>query len=116
MSWTVHIIENTLSIPIENREAFNEEAYYLLESNYNGGGFDSITGTWLPDYDAGEWISQPFYEDNYKAILLKYKVNGFIGFADMEGDNKDKIWGFKFTNGAMEYYRGKIVWELGEEE
>lgn len=77
-------------------------------------------------YELGDVVADSrlrFYSDHYEhmdwlrdrehlvEILLKYKVKGDICFGSLDGDNKDKFWGYRFDGyGGMCFLRGDIKW------
>lgn len=59
-------------------------------------------------YEYMDWLRD---RDHLVDVLLKYKVKGDICFGSLDGDNKDKFWGYRFDGyGGMCFLRGDIKW------
>ena len=110
MSWTIYNIENSVKIPkeiIPELQKKLSELFHIDEDTVNEVYFEDNKLVLLED-DMEHMNYIPYIKDS----LVKHKVKGIIAFASFEGDNKNKLWGYKFQNGNCDILQGKIVWSI----
>ena len=113
MSWTIHNIINTIKVTDKCSKELNK--WYCENVAYdtwdNDTPYLSAEGViWFHEDDM-EFMDSIEQYSEIKEILCKHKARGMVGFADFEGDNKGKIWGYCFDGkGKMHNLTGKVVW------
>ena len=114
MSWTVHVLKNSIKCSAECMKALYEICSTTMQDaplcgddlEYYG---TNNKGGILPlDFNAMEHIDPIPY---IREILIKYKANGELHFADLEGGYEPNFWGYRFTDGACETLKGLIIYK-----
>lgn len=131
MSWSIALIENTATVPVEGRVdtayAFVEVADHLWEVRadqedcpWSGEQIVAAVldedGKIIFDPDSAEHMDFLTHDDRLCRALARNGAKGRILFGSLEGDNKSSFWGVEFASG---HYRrltataADINWSIG---
>lgn len=118
MGWYISNVENTLRISrycakelLETVCGYMDEAHGIENEDEGIAIVIDATGL-IRLYD--DWMEHMdfFVDPDALDVLKRHKANGMVTFASTDGDNRNTTWGYKFTDGAMEYDRQKLGKEL----
>ncbi len=111
--WRINLITNTVKITEDCAKDLFEvssgdgEPWYRVD--------DIIRDDKLVFYDDHfEWMDYLRSNDHaskFIEVLCKHKVNGYITFCDMEGDQKGFFWGHRFVDGVYTPIVGELIWK-----
>lgn len=116
MSWSIALIDNTVSITkalakklfeIQKYEEDDSGPYFYSEDEVVDGGRLQFN----PDHEEHmDYLSQ---SDEIVDALKAAKVKGVITFGSLEGDDDGSFWGYRFDgNGGMVRLKGEVVWSV----
>lgn len=107
MSWTVHVIDNTITV--------DESAQVSLEAlpvhgDMFADGYGGVSrGKLLFDDDAMEHIDY-LCNPEIRDVLIAHGASGRVTFGALEGDNSGSFWGYEFSPGNCQLLKGTLVW------
>ncbi len=104
MSWSIGVRENTLKISPD----VAEKLIVAGEDNYHCLAYDPERQRIEFDSDAMEHMDC-VWEDWFLNVLNGTDSNGDVVFISSEGDNRGKIWGYRFKNGNMTLLTAQIT-------
>lgn len=107
MSWSIHVVKNTVKI---NKKVSKElfaipyQEFWDAEDDVTYEGMMSFNGDHMEHMD---YLGTKEVTD----VLKKHKVKGDICFTSNEGDNEGDSWGYRFDGkGGVVLLKGELVW------
>lgn len=121
--WTIHEVTNTVKISKKcAKDLFEASASEYEGTTYHdlwdNAGQVTYKGKLVFNSDHQEHMDylSGDYSEKLLAVLMKHKVKGDIGFADLEGDGAGNFWGYRFDGkGGMKELIGQVTWTEKEE-
>ena len=110
--WSIALLENTVMITsecaeelFENAQEYQEDIWWESDDVIYGGKL-----RFNPDHQEHMDF---LWRKEIQELLKKYRVEGRICFADVEGDSSGSFWGYQFDGqGNLENLKGKVVWSV----
>lgn len=107
MSWTVNLIENTVSVDPSAQEKLLKLNDYLFEyPSYRG-----IDKRGKLNFNVGDMEHIDYlWDEEIRNLLVDHHASGRVLFGDLDGDNFGTFWGYEFSDNKCTLLKGTLVW------